>query len=232
MAGAMAAGIPTRERILDAATALIWRDGYHAVSVDAICAAAGIRKGSFYHAFASKADLLLAALVRVRDADLAEIGDIYASDEPIAVKFHRHLQWFGLAQSRLKTKYGFVPGTFNMVLDVNVPEPVLDKIRAAHVAHQRQIEQTIAQILADQQTPEYCARLASMITCLINGVLIDGRMTNSLVGYEFFPESVFALLGIGPAPVAAGPKACSSGRIEHRSAESMLQDQGLARPCS
>ncbi len=206
MAGTMAARIATRERILDAATALIWRDGYHAVSVDAICAAAGTRKGSFYHAFASKADLLLAALIRVRDADLAEIGAIYASDDPIADKFHRHLQWFGAAQRRLKAKYGFVPGTFNMVLDVNVPEPVLDTIRAAHAAHQRQIESTVTQILTGRQTSAYCAWLASMITCLINGMLIEGRMRNSLAGYESFPQSVFALLGIGPAPVAAAPQ--------------------------
>jgi TetR/AcrR family transcriptional repressor of nem operon len=49
-------------RLLHAALELIWKNSYHATSVDEICHAAGVRKGSFYHFFPSKADLALAAL--------------------------------------------------------------------------------------------------------------------------------------------------------------------------
>lgn len=51
-----------RERLLDAANALTWKLGYNAVTVDAICEQAGVKKGSFYHYFESKAALTKAAI--------------------------------------------------------------------------------------------------------------------------------------------------------------------------
>jgi len=49
----------TRARIYDAAWHLISEDGFDKVSVDRICARAGVAKGSFYHHFKSKADLIV-----------------------------------------------------------------------------------------------------------------------------------------------------------------------------
>jgi AcrR family transcriptional regulator len=49
----------TRARIYDAAWRLIGVAGFDKVSVDSICAQAGVAKGSFYHHFKSKADLIV-----------------------------------------------------------------------------------------------------------------------------------------------------------------------------
>jgi TetR/AcrR family transcriptional repressor of nem operon len=51
----------TRTRLLDAAMALIRRDGLSATSVADLCAAAGVTKGAFFHHFATKEDLAVAA---------------------------------------------------------------------------------------------------------------------------------------------------------------------------
>ena len=51
-----------RERLIASAIQLIHARSYGAVSVDDLCAHAGLHKGSFYHFFPSKRDLLLAAL--------------------------------------------------------------------------------------------------------------------------------------------------------------------------
>ena len=51
-----------RERLLEAVYELTWQQGYNAVTVDAICERAGVKKGSFYHYFDSKADLTKAAI--------------------------------------------------------------------------------------------------------------------------------------------------------------------------
>ena len=52
----------TRTRLLDAARDVIRAKGYSASTVDDICAAAGVSKGSFFHHFAGKEQLGIAAM--------------------------------------------------------------------------------------------------------------------------------------------------------------------------
>jgi len=51
-----------RERLIAAAREVIYANSYEGVSVDELCAAAGVHKSSFYHFFSSKQDLVVAAL--------------------------------------------------------------------------------------------------------------------------------------------------------------------------
>ena len=51
----------SRTRLLDAALATIRRKGYNATTVDDLCAATGLSKGSFFHHFRGKEDLAVAA---------------------------------------------------------------------------------------------------------------------------------------------------------------------------
>jgi TetR/AcrR family transcriptional regulator, transcriptional repressor for nem operon len=57
-----------RDRLLEAGARLVHERGYTAVSVADICAAAGLKKGSFYHFFRSKRDLVLAVIDRYADS--------------------------------------------------------------------------------------------------------------------------------------------------------------------
>src|SRR5215831_16353057 len=54
----------TRAKLLDAARDVIRSKGYAGSTVDDICAAAGVTKGSFFHYFDSKEELGIAALER------------------------------------------------------------------------------------------------------------------------------------------------------------------------
>lgn len=63
----------SRERLIDTAIALLHSNGYRAVGVQALCEAAGVRKGSFYHFFVSKEQLTLAALDQAWDMFRAEV---------------------------------------------------------------------------------------------------------------------------------------------------------------
>ena len=51
----------SKARILDAAMRVIREKGYSATTVDDLCAAAGLTKGSFFHHFKSKDDLAVTA---------------------------------------------------------------------------------------------------------------------------------------------------------------------------
>ncbi len=65
---------PTRTKLLDAAQELMLAKGFVATTVDAICAAAGVTKGSFFHYFQSKEELgkvLLERFARTQEAAFA-----------------------------------------------------------------------------------------------------------------------------------------------------------------
>jgi len=54
----------TQSRLLEAAASLMWERSFQATSVDELCQRAEAKKGSFYHFFASKTDLAIAAMER------------------------------------------------------------------------------------------------------------------------------------------------------------------------
>jgi len=66
-----------RTALLDAAWRCIARTGYRNVTVDAVCAEAGLSKGAFYTYFDQKHDLLLALM----DDDAAGLNDVVADAE-------------------------------------------------------------------------------------------------------------------------------------------------------
>ena len=74
----------SRERLLDAADALMYERGYEAVSVADLCAAADARKGSFYHWWPSKRDLALAMLDRAWERNCERLFDpIFNNDDTV-----------------------------------------------------------------------------------------------------------------------------------------------------
>lgn len=80
----------TKQRLIDAGLAMLLKHGYHDLGVQALLAATGIPKGSFYHHFRDKEDFGL----QVVDAYIARVGpvlDVCLSDEgrtPIARVHH------------------------------------------------------------------------------------------------------------------------------------------------
>lgn len=72
-----------RERLIVSAIELIYARSYGAVSVDDLCARAGVHKGSFYHFFPSKRELLLAAIdVQWEQAKQSVLEPAFAPDVP------------------------------------------------------------------------------------------------------------------------------------------------------
>lgn len=71
----------TRTALLDAATHVFARDGFHGASLDEIAETAGFTRGAIYKHFADKEDLLFAAYDRVNDRMLGAFAG-QLDDEP------------------------------------------------------------------------------------------------------------------------------------------------------
>lgn len=75
----------TREKLVKAAVNLILRNGYHASGVDAICAEAGVTKGSFFHHFPNKDAIGLAVIAWWSAMGLREYSRAWTAgpDDPL-----------------------------------------------------------------------------------------------------------------------------------------------------
>ncbi len=51
-----------KERLMEAVRELVWTGSYGSTTIDQICEKAGVKKGSFYYFFDSKADLAVTAI--------------------------------------------------------------------------------------------------------------------------------------------------------------------------
>jgi len=79
-----------REQLLDSACELIHARGYHSVGVQELCEHAGVKKGSFYHFFHTKQELVLAMLDRQWERMRSELLDpCFAPDVPPLARIRR-----------------------------------------------------------------------------------------------------------------------------------------------
>jgi AcrR family transcriptional regulator len=67
-----------RDHLVDTALALFTEGGYHAVGIDTVLARAGVAKMTLYNHFASKEDLIVAALARKAEQSAAGVETVLA----------------------------------------------------------------------------------------------------------------------------------------------------------
>jgi TetR/AcrR family transcriptional repressor of nem operon len=97
-----------RERIVRAAARLFLTRSYHAVGVDELCDAAGVRKGSFYHYFASKADAAKAVIDLHAEAFWMRLDD--DQETTPSERLHAAADAIGAIQMAFESRFGRVVG--------------------------------------------------------------------------------------------------------------------------
>lgn len=127
-----------RERLLKAANELTWKHGYNAVTVDAICEHAGVKKGSFYHYFESKAELTKVALEAWWQANSRPIIEAsFAEGVPPLERLQRYFEGIYRRQLEIKREGGTLLGCafFRLAIEGEGVEPEVRE--AAQLALQR-----------------------------------------------------------------------------------------------
>ena len=165
----MRPGSAARERILETAERLFYRDGYHAVGVDTIVAESGVAKMTLYRHFPSKDDLIGAYLERTNEQLLAWIeGLIDPHDDP---REALEAMLRGRGEARFEPR---VPGCAFVGAAGEFPEPDHPGHRAA-TEHKRAVVGRLSQ-LASQAGARDPNALAEELLLIMDGAWSAARV--------------------------------------------------------
>jgi AcrR family transcriptional regulator len=180
-----------KERILAAAADLVARNGYHAVSMAEIGAAAGITGSGIYRHFASKSALLVALFDRVIDRLLEEEQKIVGEERDLCAALRRLLAGqveFVVADREVLVVYH---------RDVNnLPEEDRRRLRRKQRLY---VEEWVH--LLNELRPELTDTDARVIVHAAIGAIQSTLFHNSGLGGEqlrrLLTDAAWAVLGVG-----------------------------------
>ncbi|WP_412527330.1 TetR/AcrR family transcriptional regulator [Burkholderia lata] len=178
----------TRERILQTASELFYREGTRAVGVDLIVAQAGVAKTSLYRHFTTKDDLIEAFLLR-------EDADFWAHWDAVAAQYRRtpreeldaQLQWIGERIAR--------PG-YRGCPQINIAAEYADgnhPARKVAVAHKQELRRRLTE-LADAMGVDEPETFALRLATVIDGALSSGQALHAHGPVVFLQEFAQLLL--------------------------------------
>jgi TetR/AcrR family transcriptional repressor of nem operon len=100
----------TRDKILESTIELLWSQSYGSVSVDAICHVAKIQKGSFYHYFPSKVDVVIEAFEKLWNDKRHLFDSVFSPALPPMERLAQYCQLAYEMQLAQANKFGKVLG--------------------------------------------------------------------------------------------------------------------------
>ncbi len=188
----------TRSRLVETAAQLIWRRSYYGTSVDLICEACGIKKGSFYHHFGSKEALTEAGLDWYRDFFIAHYDQVFSASRDPLDRFRAYVGGLLAFQVQMLEKEGAVLGCplYALGNEIGTQEPLLReriegclKLTARYFASS--IRDGVAQGVIAPCDPE---TRAEELLMLVEGALGLARIRNDLGPIKSLEAALLRLL--------------------------------------
>lgn len=196
-----------KERLMEAAMDLMWRNSYGAASVDAICERAGAKKGSFYYFFKSKSELAAAALEGDWNKKRAEMDSIFSPTVPPLERFDRYFDFVHDRLSELQKKCGSILGCpfVSVGSEVSTQDQTvrdtIDRIMDRKMNYFiSAVRDAAAQRLIDAPDPEAKAR--ALFACY-QGTMAQARIQNDIELLRQFKQVAWDVLGVKRAEAVA-----------------------------
>lgn len=171
-----------REKLLDAAVAVVRTQGLHATTVDDLCAAAGVTKGAFFHHFESKEALAVAAAEHwgMTTGALFAAAAYHDHDDP-AERLFAYLDLRASMISDNPAEFTCLAGTMVQEAFATTPN-VRDACAAAIFGHAGTLEADFTAALAGavgSDTPDASARsLAVHTQTVLQGAFVLAKAAN------------------------------------------------------
>jgi TetR/AcrR family transcriptional repressor of nem operon len=197
-----------KQRLMDAVLSLIWTGSYGRTTIDLICEKAGVKKGTFYYFFESKAELAAAALEADWQTKKVQLDALFSATVPPLDRLRQFCEFAYRKQSALKRECGSVLGCplYTLGAEVCTQELKLaEKVQEVLGHHRKYIESAIRDAHADHiiNAPD-AAEKARMIHAYYEGVLTQARIQNNAEILQELPRGIYAILGLAlPAQMAA-----------------------------
>ncbi|MBX3741610.1 MAG: TetR/AcrR family transcriptional regulator [Akkermansiaceae bacterium] len=188
-----------KERLLDAALDLIWKRSYGALTIDAICEKAGVKKGSFYYFFDSKSTLAAAALHENWYSCGRETYDrLFSASVPPLERITNFLRNVHEGQTKVVKEHGQVLGCpcFSVGSEsTSEDEAVREKAKEVLGNQLRYFESAIRDAQAEGSIPPGDpAAKAKCLFSFFEGSLAQARIHNDLNFIKDLPETAIGLL--------------------------------------
>ncbi len=118
-----------KERLMEAVRELIWTGSYGSTTIDQICEKAGVKKGSFYYFFDSKADLAVQAIDEDWQSIRQNLDSLFSPTVPPLERLRSYCDFGYQFQCQIKAKHGCVLGCplFSVGAEVSTEEDRLQK---------------------------------------------------------------------------------------------------------
>lgn len=187
-------------RLIDAVLELLWTGSYGSTTIDQICEKAGVKKGSFYYFFESKAELAVEALDAGWKSKQAQLDKMFSPMVPPLDRLRHYADFSYNYQREIKEKYGRALGCpqFCLGAEICTQEVQLQKkIQEILDYKRRYIESAIRDAHAAGliDAPDAGAK-ARMILAYYEGLLTQARIQNDVEILRDTTKGIFAILGV------------------------------------
>ena len=161
------AGIDVRDKILETASKLFYKQGVRAVGVDLVVEKAGVAKTSLYRHFGTKDDLVAAFLEREDQAFWSQwdrVSEQHADDAK--AELDAHLDWIGERVGQLNYR-----GCPQINVAAEFPEAGHPARKVAK-AHKREMRRRL-RLIAERLNAAFPDELGGQLSVLINGAFVS-----------------------------------------------------------
>ncbi len=189
-----------KARLIDAAIDQMLKHGYAGATVDGICETARVNKGSFYHFFQTKDDLVIAALESHWEGRKRDLDRLFSPAVPPLQRLQNYFQHVYERQSQSKTATGQFSGCLYSSIGSECVEqsPAISrKVQEILSTYTRYYESALRDAQAEGHVHiKDLAGKAKALFAYMEGVLSQARVQDDSALLRDLGKSAFEFLGV------------------------------------